>query len=236
MAATIDREFGELLLRAVDDPQQYGVHQLFNDWWRFAPEEAKERYLARLEALPGWKRFVEERHYADPLTLEELAARPEGSVGRSYHDFLVTNGLEKNLAIQYRRFHELLAAGGILDAMPEVLQYAVIRGFQLHDFQHVVTGYDSSRRSELALQAFCLAQLQFPYFAMWMSVSTTRMTFLDPDAIVPVMDAISEGWRHGRRVRNLQFEKLETLLDDPLGAVRERYGIAPGGLLAAAAA
>lgn len=110
------------------------------------------------------------------------------------------------------------------------MKYAVLRGFQTHDFQHVVTGCDASGRGEIALQAFCLAQLQFPYFGMWMSVVTTRMTFVDPRSITPMMDAITDGWQLGRRTPNIQRVKWETMLDEPLADVRERYGTADDGL------
>jgi ubiquinone biosynthesis protein Coq4 len=75
------------------------------------------------------------------------------------------------------------------------------------------------------LQAFGLAQLQFPYFAMWLSVTTTRMTYINPNSITSAMDAISAGWTLGRNVANIQCEKWETMLDQPLAEVRARYGI-----------
>ncbi len=155
---------------------------------------------------------------------------PDGSLGRDYHAFLTENGLEKNLATDYKRLHDFMARSGQLDRMPEDLKYAIIRGFQIHDILHVITGYTPSRLHELGLQAFCLAQLQFPYFGMWMATTTSRMTFLQPDAIVPVMDAISGGWQLGRHVENLQFERWEAMFAEPLSDVRLRYGIPPEGL------
>ena len=53
--------------------------------------------------------------------------------------------------------------------MPHELNYAIIGGFQIHDILHVPTGYTPAPIHELALQAFCLTQLQFPYFGMWTS-------------------------------------------------------------------
>lgn len=233
MTAPLDRDFARYLLQSFDDPQKYGVHLLFNEWWRFAPEDVKAKYLADFDAIPEQRAFVEEGYYAEPLDLDALAKLPEGSLGQRYREFIVANGLQKNIAMNYRVLHDLLAASGKLDGMPEKARYAVLRGFQGHDFQHVVTGFDSSPRGEVALQAFCLAQIRFPYFGMWMSVLATRMTFLDPDMIRPVMDAIADGWQLGRRVRNIQFEKWETLLDQPLAALRRRYGLAAEGLAAA---
>ncbi len=224
-------EFVKSMVRTFNDSNEHGVHLLFNEWWPYAPDRTIERYLDGFRAAPGADTFLADRYFADPITLESLEAMPEGSVGRGYWQFLTENGLEKNLATNYKTLHDFMARSGQLDRMPEELKYAIIRGFQIHDLLHVLTGYTSSALAELALQAFCLAQLQFPYFGMWMATTTASMTFLQPDAIVPVMDAISSGWQNGRRVSNLQFEKWEQEFEAPLTDVRERYGIPPEGVL-----
>ena len=224
---TLHPEFVANLVRTFNDPDEHGVHMLFNEWWAHAPHATIEGYLEGIRATPGAKEFLEERFFAPQITLEDLGAMPEGSVGRGYHEFLTRNGLEKNLATNYEMLHDFMAKSGQLDRMPDDLKYAIIRGFQIHDILHVITGYTPSGLDELALQAFCLAQLQFPYFGMWMSTTTTRMTFLEPHAIVPVMDAISSGWRRGRSVSNLQLERWEERFAEPLASVRPRYGL-PG--------
>jgi len=226
---TLHPDFVEKMVQTFNDAQEHGVHLLFNEWWAHAPDVTIARYLAKLRETPGAEAFLAERHFAEPVALEALAAMPAGSVGRRYHDFLVENGLEQNLATNYRKLHDAVAASGQLDRMPEDLKYAIIRGFQIHDLLHVVTGYGSRPLDELSLQAFCLAQLQFPYFGMWMATTTSSMTFLRPDAIVPVMEAITGGWRYGRAVSNLQFERWEALFAEPLAEVRPRYGVAPEG-------
>jgi ubiquinone biosynthesis protein Coq4 len=229
-APRLSPEFVRNLVRTFDDPDEHGVHLLFNEWWAHAPGYTVERYLRMFLATPGVDRFLAERYLADPISLEAPAAMPEGSLGRGYHAFLTANGLEKNLATRYKKLHDAVAAAGHLDRMPEEMKYAVIRGFQIHDLLHVVTGYTASRLDELALQAFCLAQLQFPYFGMWMATTTARMTFIHPDAIVPVMDAIAAGWQHGRAVANPQLERWEAQFEEPLSALRARYGVPPAGL------
>lgn len=231
----INDEFGQLLLTTFNDPAKNGVHLLFNQWWQHAPDEVKDAYVTNFTNDPRYAEFLGEAHYAEPLDLAEMSALPQRTLGRSYHDWIVENNLTAAIATNYRQFHEMLEAAGQLDGMPEPMKYAVLRGFQTHDFQHVVTGYDSSGRGEIALQAFGLAQLQFPYFAMWMSVITTRMTFIDPNMITPMMDAITDGWRLGRHTPNIQCEKWETMLDQPLDQVRARYDLDPGGVVALAA-
>lgn len=231
----INEEFASLLVRTFNDPADNGVHLLFNQWWQHAPEDVKQAYIENFLADPAMADFVEERHYAEPLDLDELAELPDGTLGRAYHAWIVDNNLTAAIATNYRQFHEALEAAGQLDGMPEPMKYAVLRGFQTHDFQHVVTGYDPSGRGEIALQAFCLAQIQFPYFAMWMSVIATRMTFIDPRMINPMMDAITDGWQLGRRIPNIQTEKWEEMLDRPLDEVRARYRITPTPLVTALA-
>lgn len=233
MSVTLDREFAASLLKTYDDPGQHGVHLLFNEWWRYAPDAVIDKYVEDFRRIPEQKAFLDAHYFAEPLDLEALARLPEGTVGKAYHDFIVLNGLEKNIAINYRKFHESLASSGQLDRMPEELRYAIIRGFQIHDLLHVMTGYPATSRGEIALQAFCLAQLRFPYFAMWMSVTTTRMTFLDPDSIVPVMDAISEGWTHGRTARNIQMLRLEEMIERPLAEVQREFGLGQAMAMAA---
>ncbi len=221
----ISDEFAELLVATFNDPDAHPVHVLFNQWWAHAPAEVKDGYVQQFMDDPELAAFVDEGHYAAPLDLEELRALPDGSLGRTFHDWIVDNDLAAQIAMDYRRFHDYLEAQGQLEGMPEAMKYAVLRGFQTHDFQHLITGYDASGRGEIALQAFCLAQLRFPYFGMWISVVTTRMTFVDPRMITPLMDAITEGWQRGRRTPNLQCVKWETMLDQPLSDLRNRYGL-----------
>ena len=221
----ITDEFAQHLLATFNDPAANGVHLLFNKWWQHAPEDVKQAYVDAFVGDPALASFLAERFYADPLDLDELRALAPGTLGRTYHDWIVDNGLTAQIATNYRQFHESLEAAGMLDGMPEPMRYAVLRGFQTHDFQHVVTGYDSSGQGEIALQAFCLAQLQFPYFAMWMSVVTTRMTFIQPHIITGTMDAVTDGWQLGRTTGSLVCEKWENMLGHDLATVRARYGL-----------
>lgn len=223
----ITDDFAKLLVSTFNDPSQNPVHLLFNQWWQHAPDEVKQAYVDGFVNDPQFAPFLTERHYAEPLELSVLADCAPGSLGRTYHDWIVDNGLTAGIATDYRQFHETLEASGILDGMPEPMRFAVLRGFQTHDFLHVMTGYDSSGPGEIALQAFSLAQLQFPYFGMWISVVAAQMTFVRPQMITAMMDAISDGWQRGRATPNLMVERWEDLLDEPLHRVRARSGVIP---------
>ena len=221
------------MLLTFNDSDNHGVHLLFNEWWAYAPDEAIDQYVSILKSTDGAEQFLSEGYIAEPNTMDSLASFAEGSVGRTYHDFLKNNGLETNLATNYGTLHDYMISSGQLDRMPDEMKYAISRGFQVHDLLHVLTGYTPSGLDELSLQAFSLAQLQFPYFGMWMSTVTTNMTFLKPEAIVPVMDALSSGWQFGRSVKNLSFERWEERFDQQLSEVRVEFGIAAEGMAVA---
>jgi ubiquinone biosynthesis protein COQ4 len=223
MIAKIDRTFGEQFLTSIDDFYAYGVDKLFNEWWATAPADAIQKYVDAIESHPEQAPLAREQWYADPLDLASLAQYESGTLGHAYHGFTISNDLMERLAEGYREFHEQLEALGKLDAMPPVMKYKVLRGFQTHDLHHVLTGYPATPFGELALQAFQLAQMDFPYSAMWIAVITAHMALVDPLMIKPAMDAITDGWALGRRARSIQFVKFETMLDRPIVDLRREY-------------
>jgi ubiquinone biosynthesis protein COQ4 len=219
----INDKFAESLLATFNG--QHEVYMLFNEWWAAASDEAISKYAADFSQLPEQKAFLEAHYFAPQVELEQLIKLPKGTIGRDYHDFIVDNGLEKNIAVNYSQLHDFMSASGQLDRMPVELRYAIIRAFQVHDMMHVLTGYKATPTDEIALQAFCLAQIRFPYFGMWMSVVTTQMTMINPDMIVPMMDAISDGWRRGRSAKNIQFTQWETLYSERTEDMQRRFGL-----------
>ncbi|MDJ0788154.1 MAG: Coq4 family protein [Myxococcota bacterium] len=221
----VDREFAEKFFRSVDRPLDYGVYFLFHEWWDKAPQDAIDAYAEELRGLDGAAGFLEARHLAEPLSLDRLSRCAEGTLGHGYYRFIVDNDLEANLARNYKTFNEELAASGKLDRLPDDLSYAIVRGFQIHDFLHVLTGFDSTPMGELSQAAFHFAQLRYPYHAMRVAVVTSYMAFLDPKIITEAMDAMVAGWSLGRACQNLHFERWEDQLDTPIAAIRERVGI-----------
>jgi ubiquinone biosynthesis protein COQ4 len=225
MINAVDRAFGEKFLTSVDNFYDYGVHLLFNDWWEKAPADTISKYVQAIEDHPVHGPLAREGWYAEPFSLAQLEGYAPGTLGDAYRKFMVDNNLVERLALGYRELHEEFESTGQLDAMPPVLKYKVLRGYQTHDLHHVLTGCDASPFGELTLQAFQLAQMDFPYSAMWIAVITSHMALVDPWLIQPGMDAISAGWAYGRRARSLQFVKFELMLDRPLADIRRDYGL-----------
>jgi ubiquinone biosynthesis protein COQ4 len=234
--ATIDRIFGEKFLTSVDDFDAYGVHLLFNDWWETAPQDVIDKYVAAIENHPEQGPMARAQCYAAPADIDHLATFAPGTVGAAYYRFIVDNGLEARLAVGYRELHDEIASTGKLARMPDVIRYKVLRGYQTHDLHHVLTGYAATPLDELALQAFGLAQMSYPYAGMWVAVVTAHMTLVDPDLMIPAMDAITDGLTYGKAARNIQLLPLEHQLHRPLADVRAEYGLRTGTTTAMAMA
>jgi ubiquinone biosynthesis protein COQ4 len=228
MTPTVDRIFGEKFLTSIDDFYGYGVHLLFNDWWEKAPAQTIAKYVEAIASHPDHGPLAQEGWYAEPLNLATLEGYGAGTLGHAYLGFMRDHGLVERLALGYRELHEEFEASGKLDAMPPVMKYKVLRGYQTHDLHHVLTGYPATPFGELALQAFQLAQMDFPYAAMTIAVIMGHMTLIDPYLIQPAMDAITDGWAYGRRARSLQFVKFELMFDRVLSDVQREYGLDTG--------
>jgi ubiquinone biosynthesis protein Coq4 len=222
---TIDRDFAERFLMSAEDFYAHGVHLLFNEWWEAAPSDAIRVYVEAIEQHPEQGPLAAECWFAPEIGLPELERYPEGSLGAAYRSFMTDNDLMEHLAEGYRDLHESFEREGRLHRLPPVLKYKVLRGYQTHDLHHVLTGYPATPYGELALQAFGLAQMNFPYAAMWIAVITTHMTLVDPRMTRDAMDAITSGWAFGRRARSIQFVRFEQMLDRPLEEVRRDYGL-----------
>ncbi len=221
----VDREFAEIFLRNVDDPIKTHVMGMFHGWWEVAPQDAIDQYLELFRAQPGAIDYLAERHLPEPLALEDLAHYQRGTLGHAYRSFIVDNDLMANLATNYRELHEHLGGQGALDRMPDDLRYAVVRGFMLHDFVHTITGNAPDIRGELVVAGFHFAQMQYPYHAFRMAVTTGHVALVNPKGIVMVMDAFCEGWTRGRQAKNLHFTKWEQQLDRSLDEIRAEYNV-----------
>jgi ubiquinone biosynthesis protein Coq4 len=223
----IPEDLAAHLLRVVDDPATHGIPELHFHFWRSAPESVKQAYLASFRSDPEQRRFFEQRWFAPDYDYRALGDLPAGTLGRVYHDHVVGQGLDPSLLTKgYPAQQRAAELSNQLEGMPEEYRYSTLRGFQMHDILHALTGYSTSPLDELALQAFGLAQGRGPYAAFWMSVATTRIAFLNPQFIVPVMDAITRGWEHGRRARTLAFEHWEERFEEPVVKLREEFRIA----------
>lgn len=140
---------------------------------------------------------------------EQLAALPEGSLGRAYLDFARANGID---------------ADGLVAASDEVVsreadpQVANLRRWlrDTHDLWHVATGYGTDVSGELALLAFGARQ-----GSPW-DLGIVISGYLDWP---PSRALIREALRRGRRAKSLVGYDWEQALERPLGELRAELGL-----------
>ncbi len=225
----MDEAVSENFLRLVADSAKNGVPEMHFRLWRRTSEEVRQKYLRRFREDPEAVDWYEARYLGDDPDFDGLLKLPQNSLGYLYARHIIDNGLNRTIASDYRRAHEKMDAEGKLAGMPDEVKYATLRGFQIHDVFHILTGYRTTGWGEMALQAFTLAQRQLPYASIWMATLTTQMTFVNPDMTVPVMDALSQGWALGRGSRNLNYTRWEERFAEPIEDLRREYGIPAEG-------
>jgi len=221
----VDREFAEKFMVSVDRPLDYGVYFLINDWWEVATPEAIDAYMEELHAIPGATEFLQERHIAEPITIEGLKDYGPGTLGHAYREFVVENNLIENFGRDYRAYQKELMASGKLKRMPEEMAYMSVRGTQLHDFMHILTGYGATIPGELALASYYLSQMRSPYHAIRLAVVMSHTALVAPKGVVPSMDAFVDGWNYGRSSKNINFEHWEERLGEPLAALQAEMNL-----------
>ncbi len=221
----IDRTFAEKFLRAADRPMDYGVYFLLHDWWEGAPQSALDAYAANLRAMPGADEFFAEAWLPEPLRIADLEQCAPGTLGDAYRRYIVDNNLFEDFARNYRKFHQQMLDAGTFDRLPEEMRFMLVRGTQIHDFMHVITGHDSSPIGELGMAGFHFAQMKFAYHAMRFAVTAAHVAFVAPEHIESTMDAMMRGWLMGRETPNLHFAKWEEHLDRPLEDIRAEVGL-----------
>lgn len=172
------------------------------------------RAFLRFQATPTGQQILDEkRDLIDSLSdRAELARMPEGSLGRRYFEFT-----EK----------EQIGPGGLIEAseqtpvdpdVPEDGRRFFERLREMHDLEHVVTGYGRDLRGEVSVLTFDVAQQWHHGIAAIVALVLVEATNVE-------RRMIRAAWRRGRKARWLYAADWETLLARPLDEVREELGL-----------
>lgn len=146
---------------------------------------------------------------------EALRRMPEGSLARTYLDFLESEGI----SAEGIRDAQARGQHGTKPLSPEQ-RYLSDRLRDTHDLWHAVTGYRGDVLGESALLAFTLAQTWNPGIAVILAVGLWK-TLGAPAARAVIID----GFRRGRRAAWLPAVAWEELLQQPIGEIRARLSV-----------
>jgi ubiquinone biosynthesis protein COQ4 len=179
-----------------------------------------ERLVRRVRKAPGGARLFAERPRFDPSTcdFDALLALPVGSFGRTYAAWMqehhsTPGSLEPNIAADD----------------PDLI-YIAQRMIQVHDFWHVLSGYNRDPLGELGVLTFGWAQTHSRGIGsvlatlVWLNL---RESWRRGRVTSPLLAYLWRAWRTGRNTCFLAPVIFEDFFDLPLATVRKLLRIAP---------
>ena len=162
--------------------------------------------VEELRRDPEFARIVAERPRLGDVDQEALLRLEEGTLGRTYAEFMRARGLR----------HESLV---LLDGQSDV-DFVVNHFRETHDIWHVVTGFNTDVAGELGLQAFYRASVQGPLPVVLLAIGLFNSLLTGMDDVDARLDAIARGWLLGKRARPLFGMRWADHWETPLSELR----------------
>jgi ubiquinone biosynthesis protein COQ4 len=175
-------------------------------------------YRKLLNTVEGGKMALEARELQPVLDDHAaLLKLPEGSVGRTYVDFVHGRKISAaGLSEESRK------AGNDID-MAHPYAWMARRMRDVHDLWHVLTGYQTDALGEVCVVAFSYAQTRSAGFALIAAVGSNELQSRLRNHRVRA--AAWQAYRNGRKAAWLPALDYEALLHEPLIAARQRLNI-----------
>lgn len=179
-----------------------------------------ERNFRRFCATAIGRQVIEEKRdlCATLSDREALRALPEGSLGRTYLDFVEREGLS---AEGFQK--EMDESGEDLSTLDEARRLYINRIRHTHDLFHILTGYGRDFLGELGLLGFTYQQSGVRTFAIMLQFSILKAQ--KEYRGLPARAIVREGHRLGKTAHGLYAADWETLLAQPLDQVRTGFNI-----------
>jgi ubiquinone biosynthesis protein Coq4 len=175
-----------------------------------SPEVARE-LETEFRKTPEYAKALAERPRVGSIDVGELLKLPEGTLGRTYAEFMRQNNLDPE-DIEINKVNS---------------DFDYIRAHfrETHDLWHVVTGFRTDVASELGLQAFSLAHFNAPLSVMLLGLGMINMMLFEMNDREARMAAIARGWILGKRSRPLFGYRWRENFHRPLVDVQRELGI-----------
>ncbi len=170
-----------------------------------------EKMESHLMANARFQAMVDEGWRPKPIDLNDLQKLPQGSLGRSYADQLLSQGIDPD---------------ALIDPTPVTSskEFIVHRLKETHDIVHVLTGFGIDGVSELGLQGFNLAQNRSP-LAVMLIFGGMLNALQDDEPLGPLLQALSQGFQMGLDADLVIAHKLEEDWERPLVQWREELSL-----------
>ena len=179
------------------------------------------KLFERFASSPYGKRVIEEPIEFEKVLgdFDRLRALPEGSLGRTYLDFMESGGLTPEGLI------DVAEESGISMRSSDYPEYA--RAFMhhetIHDMWHVVTGYNRDALGELCLLETSRVLTYNQSFVLITFIGGLMMK--RQDSSIPIWAIRREAIKNGKKMAWLPEVNFEDLLPLPLEEVRAKLNI-----------
>lgn len=207
--------FAVNFVRLVRDPRRVDLVLQLAD--QTANPEGLRAFLQR----PVVVDFLARRPAPLRVSLTEMRAMPEGSLGRAYAGFLDSRGFDLD-----GLYHSDAGDGSDIAAVKVHMERS-------HDLWHTVLGFETDTAGELGLQAYTLAQLQSPLAYVILAAGMLGTLFYHREEGPRHMESITRGWQLGRRHHPLFGADWNAMLTWPIEQVRAHLGVTPADVRAA---
>lgn len=192
--------------------------------------KSMDRQLKRFMDTPtGREILAREQSLLDVLIdRERLMAMPEGSLGRTYVDWLIREEISAEGLVAAS---EAVSQGGRESDGPYFVLGCRMR--EMHDLLHVAAGYGRDLAGEVGVLAFTYAQTGHTGIGFLVAMAYMRSFFRRRDqpaadrreARVSIRKQCRDGYRRGRRADWIVGADWEALLECPIDEVRQRFHI-----------
>lgn len=205
-------KFGKAFLGLVRDPRD--TEQVFN----MADIGLKQTNSTLIKPVVDaamshseFRKLYEAGYLAPKIDLNELAQLPDHTLGFAFARHMRTNNLDVDF---YRHLEP-----------SEPIRYIALRARQCHDIWHVLTGYGTIVKDELALQAFTLAQLRTGISATLLAAGLLHTVKTASEELIEVMDVVVDGYSRGRRANFMLGIAWEKMWDKSLRDAQTLAGL-----------
>jgi len=155
--------------------------------------------------------FCQSRKLLGKVDLKELQKCPVGSIGKIYADRMIRDNLSPDFF-------------NVLDVTNDEI-YFMMRLRQTHDLWHVLTGFDTSIKGELGLQAFMMIQTHTPLAPLVIGAMLIRSALKDQKEAREIMESVLCGWQMAKHAKPIFAIDWEAQWSTPLEDLRNVYNV-----------
>lgn len=169
--------------------------------------------FGKFEPSVGLKAYIDSISGEAPdFSTIDFSSFADGTFGASYFKFIKQQGLKPF------RF-----SGKYKHLMTK--NYLPIYYASIHDFYHVLTGYDASFAGESGVWAFVAAQNISPQAQRALNLARLFFPIAKPSQRRLILEAADEGFKMGKQAKQVLTMDFRSELANSLNDVRRRHGI-----------